>query len=96
MESRARGVLGGKIGRIKVSNVNPAWLAERLVEEKIIGEEDEERAKNGDIPKPERLSELVEIVQGHGGPGVFQTFVTILLSKPHLKWLGEELKSTYC
>ena len=30
MERRAYSVLGGKIGRIKVSNMDPAWLAERL------------------------------------------------------------------
>ena len=95
MERRAYGVLGGKVERIKSSNVDPAWLARRLVEAEIIGEEDEERAKNASIPKPERRSELVEIVQGNGAPGVFQTFVNILLSKPHLKWLGGELKGRY-
>ena len=92
MESRAYGVLGGKVGRIKSSNVDPAWLAQKLLAANIIGEEDEERAKNADIPKPERRGELVEIVQGNGRRGVFRTFVNILLSKPHLGWLGEELK----
>ena len=96
MESPAYGVLGGKVGRIKSSNVDPAWLAGRLLAAKIIGEEEEERAKNADIPKPERRSELVETVQGNGRRGVFQTFVNILLSKPHLEWLGEELKGRCC
>ena len=92
MEERAYGVLGGKIGRIKRSNVDPVWLAERLQDAKIIGQSDEDRAKNVSIPKPERRGELVELVQGNGRRGVFQTFVNILLSKPHLEWLGEELK----
>ena len=92
MESRAYGVLGGKVGRIKSSNVDPAWLARQLLAASIIGEEDEERAKNADISKPERRGELVEIVQGNGRRGVFGTFVNILLSKPHLEWLGQELK----
>ena len=92
MESRAYGVLGGKIGRIKASNVDPAWLAERLQAERIIGHRDVERAKDNSILKPERCGELVELMQGNGRRGVFQTFVNILLSEPHLEWLGEELK----
>ena len=96
MESRAYGVLGGKVGRIKASNVDPVWLAQQLLAAKIIGEEDVERAKNADISKPERRGELVEIIQGNGRRGVFQIFVNILLSKPHLEWLGEELKGRYC
>ena len=92
MESRAHGVLGGKIGRIKVSNVNPGWLAERLHAAKIVGKDDVENATRDGIPKSERLGELVELIQGNGRRGVFQTFVNILLSEPHLEWLGEELK----
>lgn len=95
MERRAYGVLGGKLDRIKTSNVNPAWLAERLFAAHIIGRDDVQMAKNPDIPKPERRGELVEIVQGNGKRKVFQTFVEILLSEPHLEWLGEELKGKY-
>ena len=92
MEERAYGVLGGKIGRIKRSNVDPAWLSEQLFSAKIIGKSDMERAKDVAIPKPERRGELVEIVLGNGRPDVFQTFVNIFLSEPHLEWLGEDLK----
>ena len=96
MERRAYGVLGGKVERIKCSNVDPAWLAEQLLSAKIIGKRDVEMANNADIPKPERRSELVEIVQGNGRRGVFQKFVNILLCEPHLEWLGEELKGRCC
>ena len=96
METRAHGVLGGKIGRIKSSNVDPVWLAQKLLTANIIGEYDLEKAKDVGIPKPERRAELVEIVQGNGRRGVFQTFVNIFLSEPHLKWLGEELQGRYC
>ena len=96
MESRAYGVLGGKIGRIKASNVDPVWLAERLQAERIIGHRDLERAKDDSIPKPERRGELVELVQGNGRRGVFQTFVNIFLRELHLGWLGEELKGNNC
>ena len=96
MENRAHGVLGGKIGRIKSSNVNPVWLAERLHAAKIVGKDDVENAKKDHIPKMERRRELVELVQGNGRRGVFQTFVNILLSEPHVEWLGRELKGKWC
>ena len=96
MEKRAHGVLGGKIGRIRSTNVDPVWLAEELHAAKIIGKKDLERAKNDEISEPERRGELVEKVQGNGRRGVFQTFVNILLSEPHLEWLGEELQGGYC
>ena len=96
MERPAYGVLGGKIGRIKSSSVDPVWLAEELLAAKIIGKKDLERAKNDGTPKPERRGELVETVQGNGRRGVFQTLVNILLSEPHLDWLGEELRGKYC
>ena len=96
MERRAHGVLGGKIGRIKSSSVDPVWLAEKLLAAKIIGENDLEGARNVETPKPERRGELIETVQGNGRRGVFQKFVNILLSEPHLEWLGEELRGKYC
>ena len=96
MERPAYGVLGGKIGRIKSSSVDPVWLAEELFAAKIIGKKDLERAKNDETPKPDRRGELVEAVQGNGRRSVFQTFVNILLSEPHLEWLGEELRGKYC
>ena len=92
MEKRAYGVLGGKVERIKASNVDPAWLAEKLVSAKIVGKIEEERAKKADVPEAQRRGKLVEMVQGNGRRGVFQTFVNILLDEPHLEWLGEELK----
>ena len=92
MERRAHGVLGGKISRIKESNVDPAWLAQRLYSAKIIGKADEERAKKSDVPEAQRCGKLVEMVQRNGRKGVFQRFVSILLSEPHLDWLGEELR----
>ena len=96
MEERAYGVLGGKIGRIKRSNVDPAWLSEQLLSAKIIGKSDVERMKDPALSKPERRGELVEMVQGNGRPGVFQTFVNIFLSEPHLEWLGKDLKGRRC
>ena len=96
MERRAHGVLGGKIGRFKSSNVDPVWLAEKLLAAKIIGENELEGAKNVETQKPERLGELAKTVQGNGRRGVFQTFVNILLSQPHLEWLGDELRGKYC
>ena len=95
METRAHGVLGGKIGRIKQSNVNPAWLADQLFAAKIIGEEDVLDARNTAISKPERREELMQLVMGSGKEGAFHTFVKILLSKEHLIWLGNEIKGMF-
>ena len=95
MEGRAHGVLRGKIGRIKASNVDPVWLAGELVAADIIGEEEEQDARNTNVPKPERRGDLVDLIMGNGEEGVFQTFVNILLRKRHLKWLGKEIKGTY-
>lgn len=92
METRAHGVLGGKIGRIKQSNVNPVWLADQLFAAKIIGEEDVMDARNTTSSKAERREELMQLVMGSGKEGVFHTFVKILLSKEHLTWLGNEIK----
>ena len=92
MESRAQGVLGGKIGKIKKSNVNPCWLAEQLQAVNIVVSEDVKEAKDRSVPKPDRRSDLVETVMGNGGEGVFQKFVDILLKEPSLEWLGQELK----
>ena len=94
MEKRAFGVLGGKIERIKASNVDPAWLAGELRAARIIGPEDEERARNADVQSAKRLVELVRLVQGNARRDVFQTFVNILLSQKHTDWLGKELKGT--
>ena len=94
MERRAFGVLGGKTERIKVSNVDPAWLAGELRTAHIIGPEDEERAKNVHVARAHRLEELVGLVQGNGRRDVFQMFVNILLSQKHTDWLGKELKGT--
>jgi len=92
MDKRAHGVLRGKIGRIKESNVDPAWLAGKLLAAKIIGSTDFQKASNPREVAEERLGELVEQVMRNGAPDVFQTFVSILLKLDHVKWLGEELK----
>ena len=94
MERPAFGVLGGKIERIKASNVNPAWLAGELRAARIIGFEDEERARNVHVASAQRLVELVRLAQGNARRDVFQTFVNILLSQKHTDWLGKELKGT--
>ena len=92
MEKRAHGVLRGKIGRIKESNVDPAWLAGKLLAAGIIGDSDVEKASNDRELSTKRLGELVRTVMRNGAPGVFQTFVQILLDRVDVKWLGEELK----
>ena len=92
MEERAYGVLRGKIGRIKGSNVDPAWLAGELLAAKIIGDAEFQRASNSREEEDERLGKLVGKVMRNGAPDVFQNFVSILLKLDHVKWLGEELK----
>ena len=92
MEKQAHGVLGGKIGRIRESNVDPAWLAGELLAAKIIGDADFRRASNTSREEDERLGKLVQKVMQNGAPDVFQTFVSILLKEDPVKWLGKELK----
>ena len=92
MEKRAHGVLRGKMGRIKESNVDPAWLAGKLLAAGVIGDSDVEKASNDRELSANRLGELVGIVMRNGAPGVFQTFVQTLLDRVDVKWLGEELK----
>ena len=92
MEEPAYGVLRGKLGRIKRSNVDPAWLAGELLAAKIIGTTDVQRATNAREIADERLGELVGVVMRNGAPDVFQAFVSILLKEDNVKWLGEELE----
>ena len=92
MEEREYGVLRGKIGKIKRSNVDPAWLAGELLAADIIGEADFRRASNSREEEDERLGKLVGKVMRNGAPDVFQTFISILLKEKPVKWLGEELK----
>ena len=92
MEERAYGVLRGKMGKIKRSNVDPAWLAGELLAANIIGNTDFQGASNSQVVADERRAELVLKVMGNGATDVFQTFVSILLKESHVKWLGEELK----
>ena len=92
MEKPACEVLREKIGRIKGSNVDPAWLAGELRAAKIIGAADFQRASNAREEEDERLGKLVGKVMRNGAPDVFQTFVSILLKEDHIKWLGKELK----
>ena len=92
MEERVYGVLRGKMGKIKRSNVDPAWLAGELLAADIIGNTDFQRASNSQVVADERRAELVLKVMGNGAPDVFQTLVSILLKENPVKWLGEELK----
>ena len=92
MEKPAHDVLGGKIWRITMSNVDPVWLAGELLATKIIGPADLRRASNPREGAPDRLGELVQKVMGNGRPDVFQTFVSVLFKEDYVKWLGEELK----
>ena len=92
MEQRAHGVLRGKIGKIKESKVDPARLARELLAAGIIGDSDLEKASDGRELPTKRLNELVRTVMRNGAPGVFQTFVEILLRKAETKRLGKELK----
>ena len=99
MEKRAGDVLRKKLQRIKDSSVDPTWLAGKLFSANIIGKDDVEKASNKEEVRAERLCQLVLLVMGNGAPGVFQTFVRILLNEPHVKWLGEELNGmtfSYC
>ena len=92
MEKRASDVLRGKMERFKESNVDPAWLAGKLLSAGIIGGNDVEKASDERELAAKRRGDLVLTVMGNGAPDVFQTFVNTLLSERHLKWLGEELK----
>ena len=85
-------MLKKKFGKIKESNVDPAWLAGKLLSAGIIGGNDVEKASNGIELAAKRRGDLLLTVMGNGAPDVFQTFVDILLSEPHLVWLGKELK----
>ena len=82
------------MGRIKGSNVDPAWLAGQLLAAHVIGEEDATRATREGASASSRLEELVVMVTRNGRDGVFRKFVDILLSKPHIAWLGEEIKGS--
>ena len=75
-----------------MSNVDPTWLAAELLAAGIIGDIDFQRASNFRELPDERLGTLVQQVMRNGAPGVFLTFVSILLKQSHVKWLGEELK----
>ena len=92
MEKQASDVLRGRIERFQESNVDPAWLARKLHSAGIIGGNDVEVASNERELAAKRRGDLLLTVMGNGAPDVFQTFVNILLSERHLKWLGEELK----
>ena len=91
MDEPAYGVLKGKLEKITKSNVNTAWLANKLLEANIIDESDVEEV-NALEGASARRAELTEMLLGSGAPGVFQVFFNILFSKPKLRWLANELK----
>ena len=94
MDEPEYGVLKGKLGKIKKSNVDTDWLADKLLEADIIDESDVGKV-NALEGASARRAELTEMILGHGGPNVFQMFVNILFSKPKLRWLANELKGKH-
>ena len=94
MDDPAYSVLKKKLDKIKRSNVDPAWLGEKLLEADIIEESDVEKV-NAQEGEDGQLGKLTEKVMRNGAPDVFQVLVDIISSKPTTKWLGKELKGIY-
>ena len=94
MDDPGYSVLREKLGKIKKSNLDTAWLGEKLLEADIIDESDVETV-NAQEEASARRAKLTEMVMGSGAPGVFQTFVNILSSKAKLKWLANDLKGKH-
>ena len=94
MDEPEYGVLKGKLGKIKRSNVDTDWLADKLLEAEIIDKSDVGKI-NALEGASARRAELTEMVLGHGGPNVFQIFVNILFGKPKLRWLANELNGKH-
>ena len=92
MEGVARRVLLGKLTKIKESKFDPVWLAEELFVAGIVGEEERTAAGDETLPRERQQDELLDLVLGNGGEGVFQTFVNIFHSKLHTRWLATALK----
>ena len=92
MEGVARRVLLGKLTKIKESKFDPVWLAEELFVVGIVGEEERTAAGDETLPRERQQDELLDLVLGNGGEGVFQTFVNIFHSKLHTRWLATALK----
>ena len=92
MERRARRILEGKLATINGTRFDPVWLADELFRAGLIGEEERAAANDKYTPKETHRDELLKLVLGNGGKGVFQTFVNILFSKLHFHWLAEQLK----
>ena len=95
MEERAYSVLQKNFVVLKSSNMDPAWLAGKLLAAGIIGLTEHQRACNSAEIAEDRLGKLIENVMRSGAPDVFQTFVTILLCTDHVKYLGQKLKCTH-
>ena len=92
MERRARRILQGKLAAIKATTFDPVWLADELFTAGVIGEKERAAAKDKYTPKETQRDELLKLVLGNGGKGVFQTFVNILFSKLYLHSLAQQLK----
>ena len=92
MEGVARRVLLGKLTKIKESKFDPVWLAEELFVAGIVGEEERTAAGDETLPRERQQDELLDLVLGNGGEGVFQTIVNIFHSKLHTRWLATALK----
>ena len=65
MESRAHGVLGGKIGRIKKLEREPRLASGTAAGGGYYVEE----AKDKSVPKPDRIRDLVKTVMGMAARG---------------------------
>ena len=81
MEKAARNVPRKEMPSITGSNVDPAELSEKLLAAGIIGPNQMQQAAHQGTPAPQRLRDLVVNMMGNGKPGVFETFVTILLDE---------------
>ena len=94
MEKIASDVLRNNIDKISSAAVDPATLSTKLLAAGIIGDNDVIQATNQGTLECDRRRNLVFRMMGNGAPGVFETFVKILLNEQNWKWLGKVLEGT--
>lgn len=76
---------------LRRSSFDPGTVAAELFAKGIVGEEDEWRGRQSSDNPADRRANLVRVVMGNGGEGVFQAFLEALVKETQNKHICDQL-----
>lgn len=92
MESLARSVLKKYHEQFKTSDMDPALVADKLQEARIVTDVDAEKARKENVSASERWDDLLLAIMRNSAESILQKFIDILLREKELEHLGNEIK----